>query len=77
MSDFYMSAGFLRGEMAAALANNPEQLAWVLGELSERVNVEELMEEIDGVDADLGKMAEFYRELAEALAEAAALDDYL
>ena len=67
-----MSAGFLRGEMAEALANNPEQLVWVLGELSARVSVDELMEEIDGVDADLGKMAEFYRRFADALDRAAA-----
>ncbi len=72
-----MSAGFLRGQMADALANNTEQLAWVLGELSERVSVDELMEEIDGVGADLGKMAEFYRSLADALVHAALDDDCL
>ena len=65
MSDFYITTGFLRSEISDALADNEEQAMWVLADLAERVDVLNLVENIQVIDGDAESVAAFFDDLAE------------
>ena len=68
MSDFHMSADFLRGQMAQALADNPEQAIWVLAELTDLIHTpEDLQEHVSNMDQPPECVATFYRRLADLI----------
>lgn len=66
MMDFNLDTCFLRSDMARALADNPEQLVWVLAELAETVAWEELSNNIENMEVDGAKVAAFYQKFADA-----------
>ena len=75
MTDFNFNVSILRDEMAEALAEKPEQLAYVLMQLGEKLPGTWAMDELlahlsseDGGDL-LPQIAAFYRQIADALME--------
>ena len=66
MSDFYIDVGILRDQAASALCNNPEQLAYVLGEIAGNLRPEDLIEH-DHMFEDPTKAGIFLRALADHL----------
>ena len=67
MSDFHMSADFLRGQIADALSDNVEQAVWVFGALAAELHLDEIEEFIDNIDQDPKQVAQFYRDFAHLL----------
>lgn len=65
MSDFHFNTGVLRGEMAEALLGNPEQAAWVLMEVAERGDPNELSEFCRAHDIDPAAAVAFWRRFAD------------
>lgn len=65
MSDFHFSTDVLRGQMAEALLDNPEQAAWVLMEVAECGDPVEISEFCRTHDIDPATAAEFWRRFAD------------
>ena len=67
MSDFYTSINMLRGQVSDMLCDNPEQAMWVLADMATRLDAAGMQETIDVIDADPREVAQFFRELADAI----------
>ena len=76
MSDFHFQVSILRDQMVEALPENPEQLAYVLMELGDKLPgtwaMDELLDHLRGetTSENLPQVAAFYRQIADALMEA-------
>lgn len=66
MTDFTLHHYVLRGDMAEALTDNPEQTMWVLGEIAGRMSTDELVEHLEMAD-DQDVLVRFLKELAEKI----------
>ncbi len=66
MTDFALQHHVLRGDMAEALADNPEQTMWVLGEIAGLMSTDELVEHLEMAE-DQEVIVLFLEELEEKI----------